>query len=245
MKLARRKSLSPNDPTSSPLGRELRRCATRRATGEITMLVSSDAAPTVAARVFTFEGGVYAASVDGFTPQYEQRLVSGRAGANPTPEVLAGIYQENLLALVGELLQVGAERVDSITFHDGTATDTGCTLPIEWTTLLAIVGRRRERAGEDLKAVGLSGESIRDAAGLTVQRVDADQLMNVGAPELHAFLAGLLATSAPLDEVAHAGGFTRAEALHLARLLGSSTVQVTAGKSVEPHGALVPEAVCV
>jgi hypothetical protein len=244
MKLSRRRTTAPVDRAGSPLGRELRRCATRRVTGRLTVSFERrstgqpDGGGQGTAQIYLFEGGVYAVSVDGFDPRYRQRLATAQAGVAPAPEVLARTHQEVLLATLDVLLRLGADHVDQIDYVDGATTDIGCTLPIACSALLTVLDHRQSRAKEDLDALGLVDLDIDTASGLAVRRV-GDSAAEI--PEVGALLEQLDDSPVLLDEVAHACGFTRAEVLHLARLLSPHAVSVSLSSRAQPSSGLVPE----
>lgn len=199
----------------------------------------------VSARIYCFEGGIYAVDCSAFRPDYELRLRSGGrlpdlgdlagalAAGRLTPEDLAVVHQETMLAILGRLAELpGLEVVPA----PKQVTESGCTLPIPWESVVEVMRVRQARIAEDLHHVGGTA-----SAEVSLQAIGAEP---TDLPEAGA-LWRALGAGTDLDVAAARCAFSRAEALHLAaRLVAQGHALVTSSKPRPSGGSpAVPEAV--
>lgn len=241
---------------------DLRAPATAGRTGA---LVVTDQTSARRAWLYLFEGGLYAAAMEGFRPDVAARLrASGhsgaygdlnantRAGAEAVRtgvldvEVARRVHQEFLLAEAGAILTLTKARTE---FVEAETTDLVCTIPVALDDVLRAVNVRGDRLKDDLQAVAdamrAQAPGLADVgpSELVLAPTGSALPTSLALPEFGAFADhsnGRLA----LDDVAGSCGFTRAEAVHLARQLLTLGVLTGAGR-VELHdpGRLqVPEA---
>lgn len=210
------------------------------ASGRTGALVVTDHATGQAARLFLFEGGLYAVELEQFAPDVAARL---RASGVSTPhldesanmragaELLRGgridlehvrrVHQEFVLAQAGAVLLLRKARSE---FASDAVTDLVCTLPIPVDDVVEAVRMRQERLDDDWSAIASDAQvqALRladgGAQGLALAPTGAALAVGRQLPEFAAFL-GQCNGRQSIDEVARACGFTRAEAVHLARVL--------------------------
>jgi hypothetical protein len=226
------------DFASSTVGRALHEASADGFDGALAFSGSASG------RIYCFEGSAYAAEVEGFTPDVERRLVTSgalTAGDSPraavtamrlTPEALASVNQEFLLALLGRLAELPGLAVARL---PQVVTAEGCTLPIPFESLVEVIRLRQVRSIEDLSHVG----GAASAQVVLAQRGD----MPTGLPELSALWTAL-GDGSELDAAAAACGLSRAEALHLAaNLLRQEAATVISTWPRVSGPPAVPEAV--
>ncbi len=213
---------------SAGLDTDLARLERQRATGVVTVTAKdSDSI----ARIYLFQGRVYAAHLDGLEPLIAERMLSGgritpaqRDALRLQPEGQAGAYAESQgwisvddLALLHQeylLASVGAARDASeatVTFEPGPTTGRMCTLPLDWEPLERTLSMRSSRMAEtwtDLR-VWASPRTV------TFVATGAEIPDTLRIPEFSAVVSALTEPRT-LDDVAHALGLTRAEAVHIA-----------------------------
>lgn len=230
---------SATDPAASsgqPVGlaADLARLERERATGVVTVTTTAQGTAHDAghvARIYLFQGRVYAAHLDGFEPLIAERMLSagritpaqrdelgrqpdGQAGAHAeahgwiSVDDLALLHQEYLLASLGAAM----DAPDVIaTFEAGPTTDRMCTLPLDWEPLQRTLSLRSSRTAEtwtDLR-VWASPRTVT----FTATGAEIPEAMRI--PELSSVVSAL-AEPRTLDDAAHALGLTRAEAVHIA-----------------------------
>ncbi|MDP1876758.1 MAG: hypothetical protein Q8M17_04260 [Actinomycetota bacterium] len=234
------------------------------AQGSTGVLEVTDRGHGGTARVFLFEGGLYAVDLAGYRPPILNRLRSGgridaRAqvrlldvvgpdqdqvgGATAVAEgwipveALGSLHQEYVLASLGAVLALPRARVK---FQAGVVTDEFCTVPLRVDPLFDAVRLRAERLVSTWAVLEDLTDPATSVLAATGQRVPE----GLSSPEFASFTAACDGQRG-LDSVAHAVGFTRAEAVHVAVLLVQAGVLTLHGGS-EPspssEGIRVPEA---
>ena len=219
--------------------------------------------------VYLYEGGVYSAELDGYLVPIAARLAAAglldqarrraiaevdsersAAGARAVAEgwvdveVLGGMHQEFLLASLGAIVTL--DRVKA-TVKRGAVTDVACCVPLPMRLALESTRLRRERLDADGQALcqSLGGRWVDGIPSVILARSVAALPEGMRLPEFAAF-AALCDGQRTLDEVAWLVGFTRAEAVHVARILAADGVLIRASAVAGPAGdvgerLLVPE----
>lgn len=239
----------------------LERAAASGLTGVVEI---SDRAHKGDARVYLYEGGVYAVDLDGYEPPVAARLdAAGRfddldpderamLAALPDPDAMAGavavergwipadalaqVHQEFVLAAAGAVLTVTRARTR---VRAGETTDRVCTLPLPVTSLVEAVRLRTRRLVDTwamIDVVHAPGRGVLRRTDQTLQ--GAFSVGEVGL--LAAELDGVRA----LDVAASSLGLTRAEAVYLASLLlnaGIAAVEPDADPAAASGALMVPE----
>jgi hypothetical protein len=242
------------------LVKDLESASKKRFTGALEVAVR---ATTGTARLYFYEGGLYSVWLEGYQPPVLERLLAsgavsaerahalrGEAGRPSTAlgllavehgwlpvETLATVHQEFLLASLGAVL--ACEKAKAHLRKDLVTGDC-CTLPLPVESLLEAVRVRGQRLGATWPALSPVGTPATARLLPTGVAVPAQMAL----PEFTALRAAVDGDRT-LDQVAAVGGFTRAEAVHLAGLLAAAGVI-----SVDTHGPparaadrlLVPEA---
>lgn len=249
-------------PTLNPdIVDALERAATAALTGVIEV---SDRAHKADARVYLYEGGVYAVDLDGYEPPVAARLdAAGRfddldpdersmLGALPDPDAMAGavavergwipadalaqVHQEFVLAAAGAVLTLTRVRCRS---RAGETTDRVCTLPLPVGSLVETVRLRTRRLADTWAMI-----DVVHAPGRGVLRRTDQTLQGAFSVGEIGLLAAELDGVRPLDVAASALGLTRAEAVYLASLLlnaGIAAVEPDADPAPASGLLLVPE----
>ncbi|MDO8308332.1 MAG: hypothetical protein Q7V58_08250 [Actinomycetota bacterium] len=218
----------------------LRSAAAKGFTGSIDV---TDRLTRGTARLFMYEGGLYAVELPGYVPPVAARLgVSDAPAAEAAVAAgavsigaLAAIHQEFVIASLGAVLALPRARTH---LRKGQTSARFCTLPLPVDPLFDLVRMRADRlAGtwamlatdaNPATTVALRGP----VAGSVVPRGEAFTLLEA--------VDGIRT----LDGLAAAAGFTRAEAVHLASVLVDSGHVVLADEHLAgPTGGplLVPE----
>ncbi|MDQ1323044.1 MAG: hypothetical protein QG661_2496 [Actinomycetota bacterium] len=233
---------------------ELSSAAGSAFTGSIDIVERSTKAT---ARLFLYEGGLYAADLDGFAPQVSHRLIASGSCADLSAgdrdllrgldvpdagaiahavesgwfsvEALGRVHQEFLVAAFGRVTSLPKVKVR---MHKGQTTSHFCTLPLPIEPLFGLVRMREDRLQETwaMLAPGVG------AADAVLCRTEVPVPVNPATPELAA-MAREVDGHRGLDQLAQALGFTRAEAVHVASLLVSAGLV-----RVDPEVAVVPAA---
>lgn len=216
------------------------------------------------ARIFLFEGGLYAVELTGYRPPVVNRLRSGgRIDAQAQSrlidmvgsgedslggvtavaegwipaEVLGSLHQEYVLAGLGAVLALPKAHVK---FRGGVVTGQYCTVPLRVDPLFATVRMRAERLLRTWAVLEDLADPATSVLSATGQR-PPEALITAEFEALTAACDG----QRGLDSVAHTVGFTRAEAVHVAVVLVQAGVLALDGRR-EPTpgsgGILVPEA---
>lgn len=241
---------------------ELVAAGAKSMTGSIEV---SDKVTKVQARMFLYEGGLYAIDLGGYARPVFARLRSSGIFATrngnelavltrldiPDPlavaqavgrgwltiEALANVHQEMLLAALGAVLTLPKAKART---RKGQTSSRFCTLPLPVETLVDTVRMRADRLHSTWSM--LSPDA---AAGASVLRHTPSPLVErTSSPEVSA-MAQEVDGVRGLDAVAHALGFSRAEAVHVASVLvrsGLALVDADAIEQPSPTQYLVPEA---
>lgn len=245
-------------PASEHLNRDvmkaMKHAAERGMTGSIAV---TERAHGTTGHIYLYEGEVYSVLLDGYRPPVLQRLRSSDAidesvmkeaqevavfeewlveHENLSAEDLGRVHQEISLAALSAL--VAAPRV-KVKVHEGETTDRNCSVPLPVEALLTTLELRRSRELETCVRIGVMSQPGDVVLGST----GADVPGSGGLPEFGPFL-DVVDGATSLDDVARACGYTRAEALHLARLLIlQGSVRVTGSDSARriDHEWSVPE----
>jgi outer membrane biosynthesis protein TonB len=226
-------------PLNAGLLRDLEHAAHRHVTGALELVERAHGAR---ARVYLYEGGVYAVAIEGYRPDVTQRLLAtgvldeGRADylagvdrPGPTAarqgwigvDALATVHQEYLLASLGAVLACGRVKAH---LRKGDVTDELCTLPLPVEPMLEAVRVRAQRLTGTWAAT--SPEGTPDT--VVVRQTGAALPASLALPEFAAFRSAVDGQRT-VDAVAEQVGLTRAEAVHLVSLL------VTAGVVTLAH----------
>jgi hypothetical protein len=254
----------PAEPTDVVLNAHLvRDVESASKKGFTGALEATDRATGGSARLFFHAGGLYSVSVDGYEPLVLERLLASgvvssdraatlrqeaiRAGVLPgvlavqhgwlQVDTLATVHQEYLLASLGAVLVCDKVKVRP---HKDMVTSEYCTLPLPVDPLLESVRVRGHRLATTWPTLAPEGSPARVVLRGTGSAVPA----NLSLPEF-GVLCSAVDGHRTVDEVAAEGGFTRAEAVHLAGLLmaaGVLTIDVDAPPPSPPDRLLVPEA---
>lgn len=244
------------------LAGELLAAGAKSMTGSIEV---SDKGAKVQARLFLYEGGLYAIDLDGYARPVFARLRSSGILAPrndnelavlarldiPDPqavaqavgkgwvtiEALANVHQEMLLAALGAVLALPKAKARS---RKGQTSSRFCTLPLPVDTLVDTLRMRADRLQGTWSML-----SPNAAAGDSILRHTPSPLVErTSSPEVSA-MAQEVDGVRSLDAVAHALGFSRAEAVHVASALvrsGLARVDADALAQPTPTQYLVPEA---
>jgi hypothetical protein len=216
------------------------------------------------AKLYIWDGGLYAAQLDGYDPPVITRLRSSGAvigerwaelsalgGVDQrdprlgvlaadrgwiSADALAVVHQEYVMASLGALLARPKLRV---TLLKDEQTADFCTLPVPVEPLFGAVQRRARRLAGTWETLGVSGSP----ATVIPIRTGGEVPPRLSMSE---FTTMTLAVDGErsLDAVAEAVGFTRAEAVHMAGLLVlAGVIRVESGADSAPGDRLlVPEA---
>lgn len=243
------------------LVRELTSAGERTFTGAV---VVEDRGGGGSARLYVWDGGLYAAELDGYEPPVLDRLRSSGAVAGEnwqelsalagedrcdprigvlaaergwiTSDALALVHQEYVMAALGAVLARPKLRVELV--RDEQTADY-CTLPVPIEPLFGAVRRRSRRTEGTWDTLGATGT----AATVVPVRTGQDVPARLSMAEFTA-MTNAVDGRRTLDAVAEVVGFTRAEAVHMAGLLvlaGVITVKSSDGASPPGHRLLVPE----
>jgi hypothetical protein len=244
------------------LADELLSAGAKAVTGSIEV---SDKSAKVHARLYLYDGGLYAVELDGYSRPVFARLRSSGLFANRAPgelallagldipdtdvighavgkgwvsiEALANVHQEMLLAALGAVIELPKVK---LRLHKGQTTSRFCTLPIPVETLVETVRMRADRLHGTW--IMVCPDVAADAAVL--RHVPSPVVERTGSPEVGA-MANEIDGARNLDAIAHALGFTRAEAVHVAAALirsGQARVDTDSAATPQPTRYLVPEA---
>lgn len=239
----------------SPVVDAVVRARSKRVTGRIDV----DLQGAVLARIFLVDGAVYSVQSPVFVPEVGRRLLAaGAVSADQWQALLAAgtpsdagrialaeawveprqvntVHQEFLLALLGALLEL-PDTSAHVTADAVTAE--GCSAPIDVDTALQAVATRRDRLADDWLHVPSTAGPAQTVLGPTGVPLPPA----LGLPEFTVFLESCDG-SRTVDAAAAIGGFTRAEAVHLAAILVSSGCLHVLGRAAGDTGTcLVPEA---
>ncbi len=245
-------------PASEHLNKDvvkaMEQAAARGMTGSIAV---TERAHGTTGHIYLYEGEVYSVLLDGYRPPVLRRLRSSDAidesameeaaevvaaeewlveQENLSAEDLGRVHQEISLAALSALL--AAPRV-KVKVHQGETTDRNCSVPLPVKALLTTLELRRSRELETCVRIGVMSQPGDVVLGSTGVEVAGSG----GLPEFGPFL-DVVDGATSLDDVARACGYTRAEALHLARLLIlQGSVRVTGSDSARriDHEWAVPE----
>lgn len=261
--MTRRRPLAEDqaNTVNRELADELSAAGAKAFTGAIEVI---DRGTRNRARLYLYEGGVYAVDLEGYQrPVYARLRSSGAfalrsdaelavlAGLDvPDPaalaqavdngwlsvEALAGVHQELLLAALGGVLALAKVKTRP---REGETTARFCTLPLPVDPLFETV-RIRARRLQGTWAILAPGTP----AGTAVLSRTPTALDACVAPIELPAMARELDGRRSLDEVAWSLGFTRAEAAHVAAALinsGLARVEVDAPAAPAPAHHLVPE----
>lgn len=240
-----RRTASAREGDVLPAVPELRAAADECFTGALDF---AEPAHGNRARVFVYEGGLYAVELSGYHVDPITRLVSAglldehaamvaRRARHPEAEVVqdglvdldavARVHQEFLLAGAGAVVRANALCVGRV---PDAVTSRLCTIPVPLDDVLEAVALRRERR----EATWTLVSSRLSPSEAVLRSVARDAGLPGDLAELQHFARGLDSTRS-VDEVAGSLGLTRAEGVHLAATL------VAAGlTAVEPRQAVVP-----
>ena len=220
------------------------------------------------ARIFLYEGDVYAVELGGFHPDVLARLVSagrlaprGSASGSShqdvllavesgecTPEEIAVVHSEFMLAGLGAVLVADQQQTLTIEADEGATTAQGCALPIAIASAKEAVNQRGSRMAADARSLidrfvvlpKRNAEGVDPFAWTGDVQWTLSTIDEAAGPELRA-MAGAL-DSRSIDAAAGRCGFTRAEALHLTAVLAARNEVSATEVMVTPHGCAVPEA---
>lgn len=241
---------------------ELLAAGARSITGSIEV---TDKSTKAQARLFLYQGGLYSIDLAGYSPPVFARLRSSgifstRTDAElallarfdmPDPDavahavgtgwvsidVLANVHQELLLAALGAVLALPKAKVS---IRTGPTSSRFCTMPLPGETLVDTIRMRADRLQGTWSMIAPDTE-----AGESVLRQSPSPVADQGTSAEVAAMAREIDGIRTLDAVAHALGFTRAEAVHVASALirsGFARVDVEVPPQPVPPQYLVPEA---
>ncbi len=244
------------------LARELSAAAAKEFTGAIEVL---DRATRNRARVYLYEGGLYAIDLEGYPPSVFARLRTAGVFAKRssqelailanldvpdaavmthavdagwlTIEMLAGVHQELLLASLGSVLALPKVKTRP---RKGLTTAEFCTMPLPVEPLFDTVRMRADRMQGTWSMLAPGTEPGQATLARTLVPADGA----AATAELTALARGIDSGTC-LDAVASSLGFTRAEAVHVASGLvraGMARVVADPPEHAEPSRYLVPEA---
>ncbi len=236
--------------------------ATRRSlTGALEV---TDRETSSVARLYIYEGGLYAVDLGGYRCRVYARLQCSGAFANrstaelalltgldaPNPQAvasavqqgwlsadgLAGVHREFALAGLGAALTLGKVKIRE---RRGQTTSQFCTLPLPLDSVLAAVQMRADRMVETWSTVAPGSEP----GSATLVRTGVSNGRGTLPNEMRA-LESAIDGMRSLDELAWSLGFTRAEAVHVASILigvGAVRIEVPGPQHTLPDYHLVPE----
>ncbi|MDO9485675.1 MAG: hypothetical protein Q7K25_06410 [Actinomycetota bacterium] len=260
--LSRRRTQAqdPNVTEMEPgvLLRALDDIVAKAATGRLAVLTASGGR----ARLFIFEGEIYAVELDGYRPPVDRRLHSGAhldsarydelMEAEPTVapalrartavardwvpiEVLGSVHQEFVLSAFGSVMDA---RVVSTKFTEGIATGEVCAMPAQMHVFVTAAGIRKTRMLEDWARV--FGSLV--AADCVLAPLGSELPADCQMPEFSSMFQALDGRKS-LARAAFECGYTLAEAVHLVSALGvRGCVVVAAEASAQTEvELLVPE----
>ncbi|MHB1067659.1 MAG: hypothetical protein ACYC2Z_09595 [Candidatus Nanopelagicales bacterium] len=228
------------DVVNAELSGVLRTAAAKAFTGSIDV---TDRATRGTARLFLYEGGLYAVELPGYAPPVLARLgVSDAAAAEAaiaagavSIEALAGIHQEFVIAGLGAVLALPRARTH---LRKAETTARFCTLPLPVGSLLHLVRMRADRLAGTW---GMLAPNANPATTVARRGPAAGSVTPAGEAVMLLEAVDGIRT---VDGAAAAAGFTRAEAVHLASALVHSGHLALADEPVAgPAGGplLVPE----
>lgn len=217
------------------------------------------------ARLFLYDGGLYAVDLEGYPRAVFARLrtagllaprsaaeLTALAGLDiPDPTVithaidrqwisiddLANVHQELLLASLGAVLVLPKVKTRP---RKGQTSAEFCTLPLPVDPLFDTVRMRADRLQGTWAMLAPGAAPGHAVLSRTLVPLDRTAL----SPEVTA-LAGAVDGTRSLDVIAHALGLTRAEVVHVASALirsGMARVEIDVPEATEPAHYLVPEA---
>ncbi|MHB8796793.1 MAG: hypothetical protein ACYC90_15225 [Candidatus Nanopelagicales bacterium] len=228
------------DVVNPELSGVLRTAAAKAFTGSIDV---TDPATRGTARLFLYEGGLYAVELPGYAPPVLARLGVSDAPAAEAAiaagavsiEALAGIHQEFVIAGLGAVLALPRARTH---LRKAETTARFCTLPLPVGSLLHLVRMRADRLAGTW---GMLAPNANPATTVARRGPAAGSVAPAGEAVMLLEAVDGIRT---VDGVAAAAGFTRAEAVHLASALVHSGHLALADEPVAgPAGGplLVPE----
>lgn len=252
LQFTRRKAqVAQRDAVNASLASQLQAFGDARLSGMVHVL---DRVSGQEALVYLHEGGLYSISLGGYAIPVAARLVSAgvlgpdrlraiddvdpdRSTAGPRSvnegwmeaEALGAMHQEFLLASLGSILSLDRVKVRA---KQGEETSFACCVPVAIRPALDAVQMRSERMGADAaalaEALGAGPEAAMRMPDAILDRTSQSMPTSARLPEFTAFGAQCNGTQS-LDAAALAAGFTRAEAMHVARILASGGVLTLAG----------------
>lgn len=242
--------------------KELSAAAKSKFTGAV-IVQSKDSALT--GRIFFYDGGVYAAQVDGYYPRVVARMAaSGLIDLNREehlrqhfggnlldPEIgayavqqewlgvdaLSAFHQEYLLATIGALASLPRIKVKR---HKGETTNLFCTVPLPWEKVQETLDMRAMRLTNTWIPITPSA----DPNAVIPHIVNPAALNDISAAEIRT-LAAAIDGAANVDAIAWRCGYTRAEAVHLlAMMVAAEAISLAevAPQPFDPNNLFVPEA---
>ena len=209
------------------------------------------------AHVYFHEGGVYSVQADGFRANIAARLVTAgvitpaqadhaRTVDSPATwlvenglvdvDSVGALHQEYLLAALGAVMELPKVKIKT---HKGQTTATLCTMPLTMQALAQTLDLRHSRYVSTAAMLHPEG----NPGSLVLEDAGADLPAEVNIPEIRVF-RGKVAPGRTIDDIAGASGLTRAEAVHLAWLLVSTSVVSVLGHGTaggDPHQWTAPE----
>ena len=209
------------------------------------------------AHVYFHEGGVYSVQADGFRANIAARLVTAgvitpaqadhaRTVDSPATwlvenglvdvDSVGALHQEYLLAALGAVMELPKVKIKT---HKGQTTATLCTMPLTMQARAQTLDLRHSRYVSTAAMLHPEG----NPGSLVLEDAGADLPAEVNIPEIRVF-RGKVAPGRTIDDIAGASGLTRAEAVHLAWLLVSTSVVSVLGHGtagVDPHQWTAPE----
>lgn len=261
----RRAQVAQRDAVNASLASQLQGYGDARLSGMVHVV---DRASGQEALIYLHEGGLYSISLGGYGIPVAARLLSAgvldsdrlRAIPDVDPpgsaagprsvdegwieaEALGAMHQEFLLASLGSILSLDRVKVRA---KRGEATSFACCVPVDVRPALDAVRMRSERMDSDATALAEALGAGRTAVGrmpdANLERTSQPMPTSARLPEFRAFGEQCNGNQS-LDAAALAAGFTRAEAMHIARILASAGVLTLVGWSTpDPSGQLqVPE----
>ncbi len=243
------------------LASELSALAAKEFTGALEVL---DRGTRNRARLFLYDGGLYAIDLDGYPRAVFARLqTSGIFETRSTTELvalagldvpdpaaithavesgwltidaLANVHQELLLASLGAVLALPKAKTRP---RKGQTSAEFCTLPLPIDPLFDTVRMRADRLQGTWAMLAPGTAPGQAVLSRTLMPLDRTAL----TPEVAA-LANAVDGARSLDVIAYVLGLTRAEVVHVASVLvrsGMARVEVDAPDAAEPEHCLVPE----
>ncbi len=246
---------------NSDVAGELLGAGEKSITGSIDVM---DKCMKTHARLYLYDGGLYAIDLEGYSQPVFARLHSSGLFSThsdaelamlarldiPDPqavaqavdkgwvsiEALANVHQEMLLAALGSVLALPKAKART---RKGETSSRFCTLPLPVDTLVDTVCMRADRM-QGTWAMSAPGASPGDSV---LRHASAPLAERATSPEVGA-MAREIDGVRTLDAIANALGFTRAEAVHVASALirsGMARVDVDVKAQPAPPQHLVPE----